>query len=115
MLSVWSQRESHVFGDKIEEVNGILKMWIYWSINVIYWSIKCYLYRSKPHLTKKGMALIARIITSVEQSIWCMSDSDGEFEDTTNSNGNELLGLADLEAFGLKHSEHIIFSHIIKI
>ena len=25
MFSVWSQRESHVFGDKIEEVNGILK------------------------------------------------------------------------------------------
>ena len=90
-------------------------MWIYWSINVIYWSIKCYLDRSKPHLTKRCMALIARIITSVEQSIWCMSDSDGEFEDATNSNGNELLGPANLEASGLKNSEHIIFSHIIEI
>ena len=90
-------------------------MWIYRSINVIYWSIKCYLDRSKPHLNKKGMALIARIITSVEQSIWCMSDSDGEFEDATNSNGNELLGPANLEDSGLKNSEHIIFSHIIEI
>ena len=90
-------------------------MWIYWSIKVIYWSIKCYLDRSKPHLTKRCMALIARIITSVEQSIWCMPDSDGEFEDATNSNGNELLGPANLEASGLKNSEHIIFSHIIEI
>ena len=90
------QREDHGFRDQIEETNVKLKRYceskgfrFVENSNID----GGFLNRSKPHLNKKGMALLSRNIANVLKYIWYASDSDGEFIDTKISGNNEVSGL----------------------